>query len=313
MEISQKYKEIFSNEILKKSKGVILSFSPLPDKKWRYEPFSHGTSTDSVERLAELMRLNLFFYAFGEEEVVGYYEKDRFSSMEHAAKYAYKSRLPKRAEIQDGLPSEALLDLLVQLYNPSVYKLAVRTLFRQDDNNEIKGYDLTYFTKESSGISLWLGQAKLGSKDYCRSGIKDDLTTKFGAGYLSKQLFFVCDKCVSLTPDAKAILESIEEINIRSMESDEQERARKLLCYFRDNNITIKIPCLLAYGQETVYKDAAFLQDKIFDEVEAIREYFKKYTCLFKGFAPEIVLYIFPIESIERLRNKETGFYAGLC
>lgn len=143
-------------------------------------------SNDAVEQLAELMRLNLFFYAYSEEVIVDYYERDRFSSMERAAKYAYRNRLPKRAEIKDGLPSEALLDLLVQLYNPSAYKLAVRTILRQDDNNEIKGFDLTYFTRDDNGISLWLGQAKLGGKDYCKSGINDDLLKKFKSEYLSK-------------------------------------------------------------------------------------------------------------------------------
>lgn len=258
------------------------------------------------------MRLNLFFYTYGEEEVVDYYDKDRFSSMEQAAKYAYRNRLPKRSEIQDGPPSEALLDLLVQLYNPSAYKLAVRTIFRQNDNNEIKGYDLTYFTKDDNGISLWLGQAKLGGKEYCKSGINNDLVEKFKSEYLSRQLFFVSDKRVSLTSDARAILEEIEEINILSMEDDDAERARKLLCHFQDNDIAIKIPCLLAYGQENVYDEAAQLYGKVTAEAETIRDYFVKHTYQFEGFSPEIVFYIFPIESIERLRDKETGFYAGL-
>lgn len=311
MSIVQRYKEIFSHEILERSKGVIFSFSPLADK-WTYKPFSHDVSDSAVEQLAELMRLNLFFYTYGEEEVVDYYLKDRFSSMEQAAKYAYRNRLPKRAEIQDGLPSEALLDLLVQLYNPSAYKLAVRTILRQDDNNEIKGYDLTYFTRDDNGISLWLGQAKLGGKDYCKSGINDDLVKKFKSEYLSKQLFFVSDKRIALTPDAKAILEAIEEINILSMEDNDVERARKLLYHFRDNGISIKIPCLLAYGQETVYDEAAQLYGKVMAEAETIRDYFVKHTYQFEGFSPEIIFYIFPIESIERLRDKETGFYAGL-
>lgn len=56
--------------------------------------------------------------------------------------YAYINRLPKRADITDGLPSEVLLDLLVQLYNPQACKLAVRTILRQNDNNEIKGYEV---------------------------------------------------------------------------------------------------------------------------------------------------------------------------
>ena len=114
MTIAQQYKEIFSHEIVERSKGVIFSFSPLADK-WTYKPFSHGLSNDAVERLAELMRLNLFFYSYGEDEIVDYFERNCFFSMEHAAKYAYRNRLPKRAEIQDGLPGETLLDLLVQL------------------------------------------------------------------------------------------------------------------------------------------------------------------------------------------------------
>lgn len=312
MSITQRYNEIFDKEILAKSNGIIFSYSPLQDA-CNYTPFSHSISPDAVEQLAQLMRLNLLFYSYGEEEVVEYFEKDRFSSMEQAAKYAYKNRLPKRAEIQDGLPSEALLDLLVQLYNPLAYKLAVRTIFRQNDNNEIKGYDLTYFTKDESGISLWLGQAKLGGKDYCKSGIDKDLMEKFDAEYLSKQMFFVCDKRVSLTADAKAILEAIEEINILSMEDSDAERSHELLSYFQSHNIGIKIPCLLAYGQEQVYQDVAQLHDRIISETEAIRNYFTKRTYKFQGYSPEIVFYVFPIESIERLRNKETGFYAGLC
>ncbi len=71
-----------------------------------------------------------------------------------------------------------------------------------------------------TGVSLWLGQAKLGGKAYCKTDINKDLLEKFTAEYLSKQIFFVCEKRVSLTDDTKAILEAIEEINIRSMEDD---------------------------------------------------------------------------------------------
>ena len=139
MSIIERYHKIFDKEILQKSRGVIFSFSPLQDQ-FIYQPYSHNISADSVEKLGELMRHNLFFYSYGEEEVVQHYEKDHFSSLEQAAKYAYINRLPKRADITDGLPSEVLLDLLVQLYNPQACKLAVRTILRQNDNNEIKGY-----------------------------------------------------------------------------------------------------------------------------------------------------------------------------
>ena len=296
MSIIERYHKIFDKEILQKSRGVIFSFSPLQD-----------------QFIYELMRHNLFFYSYGEEEVVQHYEEDHFSSLEQAAKYAYINRLPKRADITDGLPSEVLLDLLVQLYNPQACKLAVRTILRQNDNNEIKGYDLTYFSKDETGVSLWLGQAKLGGKAYCKTDINKDLLEKFTAEYLSKQIFFVCEKRVSLTDDTKAILEAIEEINIRSMEDDATLRGKKLLDYFKSEGIRIKIPCLLAYGEETVYKDARALCQMIDRETDSIRDYFNAHTYAFQGFSPEIVFYVFPIESIARLRDKEAGFYAGLC
>lgn len=308
----QEYDKIFNKEILQKSKGIIFSYSPITDT-YTYNSYSHGVSDTAVEDLGELMRHNLFFYAFGEEEVVAYYKKDRFSSMQQAARYSYQQRLPKRADINDGLPSEVLLDLLVQIFNPSAYKLAVRTLFRQDDNNEIKGYDLTYFTKDETGISLWLGQAKLGEKSYCKSSIHKDLLEKFKKEYLAKQLFFICDKRIGITDDAKSILEAIEEINIVMNGIDENSRADKLFDCFKKYHINIKIPCLLAYGKNSVYSDIKTIYNKIESEVNSIKQYYSKHTYTFDGFTPDIVFYIFPIESIKRLRDKEHGFYAGLC
>ena len=250
---------------------------------------------------------------FGENEVVKYYEDGMFETLQESAKFAFKQRLPDRSEINDGLPSEALLDLLIQMYTPNAYKLAVRTLFRQNDNNEIKGYDSTYFTRDEKGFSLWLGQAKLGGETYCKDSIHKDLLDKFKEVYLSKQLFFVCDKPVELTDDAKQILRIINKLNIASMEEDEKTRAKKLIECFNSEKIKIKIPCLLAYGKSDVYENASELYAKVISEAEAIRDYYKKHTYIFEGFDPEIVFYVFPIESIKRLRDKEKGFYAGLC
>lgn len=311
MTVSDQYRDIFNKEIVQQGKGVVFSFDPLKSG-YTYQPFSHAFSENSVEDLGNLMRKNLFFYAFGEEEIVKYYQNGTFPSMEQAAKYAYKQRLPDRKPKQDGLPSEVLLDLLIQMYSPNAHKLAVRTIFRQNDNNEIKGYDLTYFVKDASGISLWLGQAKLGTKSYCKTGINDDLNDKFTPAYLTKQLFFVCDKPVQLLDEAKEILNVIEQINILEMDSDDESRADKLLKYFSENDIRIKIPCLLAYDNQDVYCEAASLYTKIIDEVESIKKYYCSRSYAFSGFSPEIVFYIFPIQSIARLRNKETGFYAGL-
>ena len=97
------------------------------------------------------------------------------------------------------------------------------------------------------------------------------------------------------------------------MEDDATLRGKKLLDYFKSEGLRIQIPCLLAYGEETVYKDARALCQMIDRETDSIRDYFNAHTYAFQGFSPEIVFYVFPIESIARLRDKEAGFYAGLC
>ena len=97
------------------------------------------------------------------------------------------------------------------------------------------------------------------------------------------------------------------------MDEDDNMRAVKLLEYFKNENIKIKIPCLLAYGEEFVYKDPSTVFEMIENETDSIRKYFSNHQYTFSGFSPEIIFYVFPIESIERLRDKEKGFYAGLC
>lgn len=308
----KEYNEIFDKEILQQSKGVIFSFSPLKEK-YTYQPYSHAIANDAVEKLGELMRRNLLFYSFGEDEIIEAYEEDKFSSLEQAAKYAYRNRLPHRESKQDGLPGEVLLDLLVQVYNPNAYKLAVRTIFRQDDNNEIKGYDLTYFTKDSTGISLWLGQAKLGDKEYCKKGINKDLIEKYTRDYLAKQLYFVCNKRMAITDDAKSILEIIDTLNVRTIDDNDDTRALALIELLNNLGVTIRIPCLLAYDESSVYGNASLIYKRVQAEVEAIKNHFYSHSYSFVGFSPEIVFYVFPIESVDRLRNKEKGFYAGLC
>ena len=70
--IGSEYRAILDKEIIQKSKSIIFSFNPEKDV-YQFKPYAHAFSPTSVEDLAELMRHNLFFYAFGEEEVVNLY------------------------------------------------------------------------------------------------------------------------------------------------------------------------------------------------------------------------------------------------
>lgn len=127
---------------------------------------------------------------------------------------------------------------------------------------------MTYFTKENGQITLWLGQAKLGSKQYCKDGIKDDLHKKYSDSYLSNQIYFLSDKPCGLTDEAKEITQLINELNMINAFEDDNKREKELLKCFLDKGIQISIPCLLAYDKNSVYKDISNLKKEIEKETQ---------------------------------------------
>lgn len=159
---------------------------------------------------------------------------------------------------------------------------------------------------------MWLGQAKLGGKSYCKTGINEDLLEKFKKEYLSGQMFFICDKQIGVTKESQAITDIINQINIATLEENEARRAASLLDCFRRNNITINIPCLAAYEESDVYCDAGCIYQKIENQLDEMQKYFLKNTYSFEGFDPRIILYIFPLKNLARLRDNKGGFYCGL-
>lgn len=317
MAIYKEYKDIYKNQIEDMFNTEIAVY-PLHDNKKTIVPLSHNCkgkcsacSHDCYKALGELMRKNLVFYCYGEEEVVKKYKNGLFSNLEKAIKYAYKNRLPKRIPNQDGLPSEVLFDLLIQSLLPDAYKLAVRAILRQDDNNEIKGYDLTYFTNENGQITLWLGQAKLGDESYCKSGINQDLTSKFDTEYLSKQIFFIAEKQVGLSDEGIQLTDIINQLNMITIEQNEQNRAKAFIDFLLQKNISINIPCLLAYGKDSIYQSVSDVEEQIDREVERIEKYFDSHKYVFSGFYPNLLFFVFPIENLIGLRSNG-GFYEGL-
>lgn len=318
MPVSEEYKKIYIEEIEKEVKKEIHIYDE-DQAVHLFQPLSHNCDNlcgsacthKCYKSLGDLMRKNIVFYCYGEEEVVNHFNDGLFDDLEKAVKSAYRLRLPKRNPNQDGLPSEVLFDLIIQSIVPKAYKLAVRTIFRQDDNNEIKGYDLTYFTNESGKITLWLGQAKLGDKQYCKKGIVEDLIKKYRSLYLSKQIFFLADKPCGLTEEGKELTMLINKINMFNASEDDETRAKQLIDYLKDNNIDINIPCLLAYGKNSVYSNLLELEKKIEKEIDWAKKYFNK-TFMFHGIIPKLIFFVLPIEDLEKLRG-EDGFYAGLC
>lgn len=316
--VAEEYRKIYNRYVCKDLEQEIAIYkgeNGIND----YQPLSHNCirkcngkcNHQCHKSLGELMRKNIVFYCYGEDEIVTNFKNGLFSDLERATRLAYKLRLPKRQPDKDGLPSEVLLDAVIQSLFPDAYKMAVRTIFRQNDNNEIKGYDLTYFTNIHGTITLWLGQAKLGSKQYCKNGILEDLEKKYTDLYMAKQIYFMADKPTGLTEEGIQISNLLNKLNMLNAYEDDNNRAEQLMQFLKEQNINICIPCLLAYDKADVYADITNLKSRMESEVAWARRIFEK-SFEFAGIEPELIFIIFPIDDIKALRGDE-GFYAGLC
>lgn len=318
MSVAEEYKKIYNAQICKELKREIAIY----DKEKginNYQPLSHNClqncagecNHECYKSLGDIMRKNIIFYCYGEDEVVTNFNNGLFSDLEKAIQSAYRLRLPKRRPDMDGLPSEVLLDAIIQSLIPDAYKMAVRTIFRQNDNNEIKGYDLTYFTNTDGDITLWLGQAKLGSRQYCKKGILDDLKNKYDDLYMAKQIYFIADKPVGLTEEGKQIADLLNQLNMINACENEGTRAEQLVQFLKEQNIGICIPCLLAYDRREVYAKKGNLVSWIKCEIEWAKKVFEK-NFSFTGIEPDLFFIIFPLDDLEALRG-DKGFYDGLC
>lgn len=194
--MNESYKRIYYDLIGEQFKKVIMCYNPI-EKKYKYCGFSHHVNENALEDLANLIIDDLVFYAFNEEEVLNLGKcHGMLEDLRVAAKYAYKQRLPKRKnDKSDGTLGEVLLDIFIQLETHDTQKLIARAKFTDMHNKqEIKGYDALYFTKNSDGICLWLGQAKAGKKKYCTNSIADDLKNKYNKKYFSDTVLYIADK-----------------------------------------------------------------------------------------------------------------------
>lgn len=317
MSVSEKYQKLYSKYICDDFKQEIAIYNKANGINI-FQPLSHNCKKKCGSKcnhkchksLGKLMRNNIVFYCYGEDEIVTNFENEHFSNLKKAVKYAYKKRLPDRQVKQDGLPSEVLLDAIIQTMMPDAYKMAVRTIFRQNDNHEIKGYDLTYFTNTNGKITIWLGQAKLGKMQYCKDGILDDLKDKYTNLYMADQIYFLADKPVGLTEEAKQILSLLSDLNMQNIDESDDKQSEILIDYLKTQNIDICIPCLLAYDRKKVYENIDDLEEKMKSEIQWAKKYFEK-SFNFEGIDPTLIFIIFPIEDIDALRGDE-GFYAEL-
>lgn len=305
MSMSQ-YKKLYNSIIVDKSKTIIVEYLSY-NKIFKYKPFSHNVNKNCLDELYDLVIDNTVFYAFSEDEIVSLNsDMAILDDLRSAAKFAFSDRLPKRTNANsDGTLGEVLLDLFIQAYEPDSEKLIARAKHTEmSSKTEITGYDALYFTKNSEGVTLWLGQAKAGQEQYCKADIKKDLNTKFSSTYFSNTAFYIATRCSS--PTLLSIVNEVNKLCFKAQKENysKDKKANELFALLSKNNVKIKIPCLLAFSND-IYADSTLLETEVRKCTETMCTALdsQKYA-VGLPLPYEIVFYIFPIKDVSYIRQR---------
>lgn len=303
--MNDEYCRIYNELIRNKSEGIIINYD-IQSKNYTYQPFSHKIADSALNDLYNLVIDNIVFYAYSENEIISKNDLGILDDLRTAAMYAFSERLPKRMNPNsDGTLGEVLLDLIIQVFEPKSQKLVARAKLTEVEKRkyEITGYDALYFTLQDEQITLWLGQAKSGAELYCKSGIKEDLNTKFYNNYFANTAFYIADR--SESSELTYLLKNINKVCFEAQKNkwSMDKKIKVLLDFLKGNNVKIRIPCLLAYTSDIYETDD--INREISTVVSKMQKYYDEEQ--FKidiGLSYEIRFYIFPIKDVSYLRNK---------
>lgn len=308
--MNSEYKKLYEEQISNKCRMIIIEYSP-QCKTYKYYPFSHSQSVAALDELMNLIIDNVVFYAFLEDEIIRLdKEIGLLEDLRLAAKYAFSQRLPKRNNPNsDGTLGEVLLDLLLQVYEPSSKKLVARAKYIEvgKRSNEITGYDALYFTQNNGKVFLWFGQAKAGKKQYCKDGIIKDLNTTFDADYFSDTLFYIADKCDS--NELSELLTAINRICFQAQKNkwNKEIKLKHLSNLLKDKGVQVRIPCLLAFSKD-IYSSGKLTENINNVTNKKIKKFDNQSFSINFDLPYEILFYIFPIKDISYIRSKIVEF-----
>lgn len=281
---------------------LIFTYSHSSEEKYKIYPHYHDFEDNTPFELGNILRKHIIFSSYSEREIIKKYNLGQMQDLEKLVQWTKKNRLPNRKGAQNGLYSEVLLDLILNLTYPNIYKGCIRTIHRQrSDNNEIKGFDSVHVLIDENNASyLLLGQAKLGRKKYCIDSIKEDLE-KVGFLYTYDELCFIADKVDSLEDPVKELLEGLNTLFFEMEDKEVQFRKKNLKEYLTRNNITLSIPCLIAYDSNSSYVSKEIT--KIEEEITSVISILNSEEYSHDGIDFEISFIIFPISDINNLRE----------
>lgn len=301
MSFIDEYKKIMKEGYHK----VICSYNKITGR-YEYKPFCHINSVQWKDEFINVLIDNLLNYCYEEKELEKLYNPD-IPNLKRYINKAIKDRLNKKTKQaqKDGLCGELLIDLILRMENQDNKVLCCRPYYQQlGARSELKNYDVLMFRVNNDDLTLILGQVKTGSFDYCNKGIKEDLNTKYKDTYFGDAVCYIADRRISDDTSNEKLLKLVSDLNGISLDTDDINIRNDKICeYIKDNNIEIEIPCLLLYGNNSIYNSVNDISINLEKEVELVKKYFDNLSFNICDFNFRICFYVFPTKSIEELRN----------
>ena len=234
------------------------------------------------------------------------------ADLRKAARVAYENRVPKTEKETDGLLGELTLDSFIKLFFPNIEMLYSRAKYMERiphkeelverKGHEIKGYDSIVFSIENGQKYIWVGQVKTGDWNYCLSAIKDDINKSIIKNYFGDSIAILCDIMRAVSNASSELSKIINDINDRIYDNinDRLSKIDNILDYFKQEQIKIRIPCLLM-PDESNYSDETELLNIVKSK---IHNTFKNFEIKNRdNLDVEILLLIFPLRDLKKIRE----------
>ncbi len=304
--------EIFYKMIGSELEGLVVSYTPY-NENFKVHPYRENEIENFEKHFSALLFDSIVFYAFEKEEIEKDYKKGRFENLRKASRAAYETRVPKTEKENDGLFGELALDSFLKCFFPNMEMLYSRVKYlekypkkeieKKRTGHEVKGYDGLLFSIENNQKYMWVGQVKTGDWQYCLCGIKNDINKSILKHYFSSAMVILADIMKAVSDRSKELLQIIDDLNdlIFEHSTDEVLLHSKIINYFKDADITVRIPCLII-AEEREYSDKNMLLNII---KKKITEGFKDFNVVNNAeLKVEILLLIFPVRDIKKIRSE---------
>lgn len=301
--------EIFKQLIGEKIKPMIIKYEPYKDV-FTTHPYSHILDVDFEERFTDTVFDSILFYAYEKDEIEKEYQKCHLDDLRKASRVAYENRVPKTEKETDGLLGELTLDCFIKLFFPDIEMLYSRAKYLERrphkeetverKGHEIRGYDGMVFSIENGQKYFWVGQVKTGDWNYCLDGIKNDINKSIIKYYFADAITILCDIMRAINSTSVELSKIIDDINdiIFDCNSNRADQTERILQYFKQEQIVIRIPCLVM-PNESDYADSGRLIDNIKAKT---KNAFKDFELVNNdNLDIEVLLLVFPLRNLNKV------------